>query len=97
MNAVEFHPKLQCGLIRFEYDTLHQSAILFLPHGHCTNMFGAIDFVKKMFPDVRGISTIPVAGKGSLARHGIPRGEGNCYTLRDGAWEATRLVFEDSH
>jgi len=50
-------PLLKCGLYAASFDFVLKRAALRLPFGNCTDMTGAISYVKAVMPDVEYIMT----------------------------------------
>ena len=76
MKTTEFHPRLQCGVDRIEYDFRSAKGSLHLRAGDCCDMKGCIELFAAIDPEVQAIDTF--SGEKSDTR----------YWRQDGEWHA---------
>jgi len=74
MNAAPRHCAMMCRVERLEYNFCSRSAVVHLVAGHCVDMEGTIEAMRKVDAGVRHILTVA---------DGVPD---VAYVLIDGAW-----------
>jgi hypothetical protein len=71
-----FNKELICSLMEVQADFIAKSVQLTLCPKNCTDMTGAINFAKRLMPDVRAIATVSGWDKETV------------YILQDGKWRS---------
>jgi hypothetical protein len=75
MSKRRLHPDLMCTLRRLDLDPIGHEAVIHVAPWHCTDMSGAVRFVKRQDPDIRHITVI----SGKVL---------DCWYIRDaGGWQ----------